>query len=112
MTDAAPTQNPDLLTYLKQIAEAQTKIAASLAIMAAAAESNATNPRVRNSADHNAAMDSIFSGASTYAAVSRETGIPTSTLRGWPKIVEAIESIRGHIHRGTRTTDGDVDAWD
>ena len=102
------TQKPSVLSLLMEIAQSQKSIAESLAAMAAAA--NPDKPtRTRGSDDHRAAMAAVLAGATTFAEISRETGIPRSTLQGWPKIADALRAVRGETRGGYRNADGSVD---
>ena len=115
---AAPTTKPSILTFLEQIAESQQTIAAALVTLAAATE--AGNPaagraapakRPKNAAGKNDAMAAIFGGATTFAEISKITGIPASTLRGWSDVRDALDRITGRPPAGHKSKTGDVESW-
>ena len=115
-----PTVEPPILEILQQIAatnekmaEFQGAIAAHLATIAAAAANPAETPhaRARHPADHRVALAAIFEGATTFAAVSRATEIPVSTLKRWPDVRDALERVTGKPAGGYKSQTGEIEAW-
>ena len=109
------TQHPDpghpadfspLVGALNRIADSQLQIAEALLAMA----SNGNGNGGRQKSDHNSALSAIIEGATSFAAISRATGIPASTLRAWPDVRDALYRV-SNLARGYKNSDGDLDAW-
>lgn len=106
------TQFDRIVETLQMIAVSQQQIADALDVLAMASNSETAATRTRDKSDHNAAMAAIIDGATSYASIAKATGIPASTLRGWPKVRDAVDRVGGNIPRGYKSADGDFDAWE